>query len=78
VATRDGGDEFEKSKSIGYRFHIRYSSSDGDPNWIGRIRVDGILNNGETVPLLTETDDFEMGHHHGHPERENRGFDINR
>jgi len=62
-----------------YQLRVRYESSDGDPNWIGRVSVRGKTADGREIPLLGETGDFEMGHHDDgkKTERVQREFKFN-
>jgi hypothetical protein len=73
-------DRFTMEDRFAYRLHVRYESSNGDPRWNGRLRLDAILEGGETPrSVLAETSDFDMGHHDSFKKRENveRDFDIN-
>jgi len=47
---------------------------------IGRLRADAEIAGGEVIPVLAETEDFEMGHHDDgrRPEWINRDFDFNK
>lgn len=71
---------FPEADRLGYRLHVRYESSRGDPNWIGRLRAEAVLEGGRKIEILAETDDFEMGHHdRGRiTDRVNRDFPFNR
>jgi hypothetical protein len=76
----DTNNRFAYADRGGYRLHIQYECWSGDPNWIGRVRADAEVEGGEIIPILSETDDFEMGHHDDGKQREriNRDFDFNK
>jgi len=46
-----------------FQLRVQYDSSDGDPDWWGRVAISGTLANGEPIDLLGEVPDFQMGHH---------------
>ncbi len=54
---------FPEQDRMSYQLRVHYASSDGDPRWIGRVSARGLTSDGRTIDLLSETGDFEMGHH---------------
>ena len=59
----DTNNRFAYSDRGSYQLHVQYECLKCDPNWIGRLRADAEVEGGGIVPILGETDDFEMGHH---------------
>jgi hypothetical protein len=68
---------FPYADRLKYALRVTYSSSDGDPNWIGRLSARAEATGGQQFPVLGSTGDFEMGHLDGHPERKERDFQFN-
>lgn len=56
---------FAYSERLGYVLRVSYFSSKGDPKWNGRFRADAVLDDGTIKPVLTETSDYDFGHHDG-------------
>ena len=55
---------FEPEDRRNYAVFVAYNNSKGeDRNWIGRLTAEAVLNDGSTMPVLSDTGDFEMGHH---------------
>jgi hypothetical protein len=53
--------QFPASERLGYRLHVHYSSSDGDPKWNGRFKAQAVVAS-TRVDVLEETSDFNFGH----------------
>lgn len=52
-------DRFTEADRLGYRLHVKYNSTKGDPNWNGRFRADAVVEGGKVIPLMAETPDMD-------------------
>lgn len=68
---------FAFADRLRHALRVSYSSTDGDPNWVGRLSARAEIA-GANLPVLGDTGNFEMGHLDGHPERRERDFQFNR